>query len=167
MITFLEGCFPSSIGAEAGIFFSILSFQWSIFYSFFRRFCDVALFTLHLELWGSCSFLLLIHTTGVSCFHSSSLILSSFASLLNRSAVWNLSYPLCNSFNSSRGSVLLFLQVSSHLVKFLLIPSICSRSAVQIISFLILRYLVLTGVVSIYIFPSTSRFFAMFFVPLF
>ena len=34
-------------------------------------------------------------------------ILSSFASLLNRSAVWNLSYPLCHSFNSSRGSVLL------------------------------------------------------------
>ena len=34
-------------------------------------------------------------------------ILSSFASLLNRSAVWNLSDPLWHSFNSSGGSVLL------------------------------------------------------------
>ena len=57
VITFLEGCFPSSFVAEVGIFFSILLFQWSIFYSFFRRHCDVALFTHHLELWGSCSFL--------------------------------------------------------------------------------------------------------------
>ena len=32
-------------------------------------------------------------------------ILSSFASLLNRSAVRNLSYPLCHSFNSSGDSV--------------------------------------------------------------
>ena len=56
VITFLEGCFPSSFVAEVGIFFSILLFQWSIFYSFFRRHCDVALFTHHLELWGSCSF---------------------------------------------------------------------------------------------------------------
>ena len=42
-----------------------------------------------------------------ACFHSSSLILSSFVSFLNRRAVWNLTYPLCQSFNSSRGSVLL------------------------------------------------------------
>ena len=35
-------------------------------------------------------------------------ILSSFASLLNRSAAWNRSYPLCHSFNSSGGSVLSF-----------------------------------------------------------
>jgi len=34
-------------------------------------------------------------------------ILSSFSYLLNRSAVWNLSDPLCHSFNSSGGSVLL------------------------------------------------------------
>ena len=54
VITFLEGCFPSSFVAEVGIFFSILLFQWSIFYYFFRRHCDVALFTHHLELWGSC-----------------------------------------------------------------------------------------------------------------
>ena len=57
VITFLEGCFPSLVVAEVGIFFSILLFQWSIFYSFFPRHCDVALFTHHLELWGSCSFL--------------------------------------------------------------------------------------------------------------
>ena len=57
VITFLEGCFPSSFVAEVGIFFSILLFQWFIFYSFFRRHCDVALFTHHLDSWGSCSFL--------------------------------------------------------------------------------------------------------------
>ena len=57
ILTFLEGCFPRSFVAEVGIFFSILLFQWSIFYSFFRRHGDVALFTHHLELWGSCSFL--------------------------------------------------------------------------------------------------------------
>ena len=56
VLTFLEGCFPSSFVAEVGIFFSILLFQWSIFYSFLRRHCDVALFTHHLELWESCSF---------------------------------------------------------------------------------------------------------------
>ena len=54
--TFLEGCFPSSFVAEVGIFFSSMLFQWSIFYSFFRRHCDVALLSHHLELWGSCSF---------------------------------------------------------------------------------------------------------------
>ena len=56
-LTFLGGCFQSSFVAEVGISFSILLFQWSIFYSFFQRHCDVALFTHHLELWGSCSFL--------------------------------------------------------------------------------------------------------------
>ena len=57
VLTFLEGCFPRSFVAEVGIFFSILLFQWPIFYSFFRRHGNVALFTHHLELWGSCSFL--------------------------------------------------------------------------------------------------------------
>ena len=64
VLTFLEGCFPSSFVAQVGIFFSILLFQWSIFYSFFRRHCDVVLFTHHLVLWGSCSFML-IHLTWV------------------------------------------------------------------------------------------------------
>ena len=49
--------FSSSLVAEVGIFFSILLFQWYIFYYFFRRHCDVALFTHHLDSWGSCSFL--------------------------------------------------------------------------------------------------------------
>ena len=40
----------------------------------------------------------LIHLTGVLCFHSSSLILSSFASFLNRRAVWNLFLPLVPFF---------------------------------------------------------------------
>ena len=52
-------------------------------------------------------------------FCSSSFVLSSFSSLLNRSAVWDLSYPLFHSFNGSGGSVLWFHQVSSLLIKFL------------------------------------------------
>ena len=57
-----------------------------------------------------------------------------------------------------------FHQVSSHLVKFLLIPSIFSRSAVQIISFLILLYLVLTGVASKSILSPKLLVLIMFFV---
>ena len=49
----------------------------------------------------------LIHSTGVLCSHSSSFILSSFASLFNWRVVCNPSYPLGHSFNSSGGSVLL------------------------------------------------------------
>ena len=56
VITFLEGCFPSSFVAEVAIFYSILLFQWYIFYSFFRRHCDVVLFTHHLVLSRLCSF---------------------------------------------------------------------------------------------------------------
>ena len=66
----------------------------------------------------------LIHLTGELCSHSSSFILSSFASLFNLSAVWNPSYPLCHSFNSSGGSVLLISSsiLSSYqvLIQFLL-----------------------------------------------
>ena len=73
----------------------------------FRRLCDVALFTHHLRLWGPCSFRAYpVNRSVVSSFQVLP-ILSSFASLLNRSTVWNLSYPLCHSFNSSGGSVLL------------------------------------------------------------
>ena len=81
VITFLEGCFPNSIAVEVGFFFSILLFQWSIFYSFFRRQCVGNFFEYPLILSRSCS-----------------------------------------------------------------IPSIYSRSAAQIISFLFLLYLVLTRV---------------------
>ena len=63
--------------------------------------------TNHLVLSRSCNFSFLVRLVGVSCFHSSSLILSSFVSFLNRSAVWNISYPLCHSFISSGGNVLL------------------------------------------------------------
>ena len=86
VITFLEGCFPSSFVAEVGIFFSILLFQWSIFYSFFRRHCDVALFTHHLELWGSCSFHAYPFSRSVVSSAQVLFILSSLASLFNRSA---------------------------------------------------------------------------------
>ena len=34
VVTFLEGCFPSSFVAEVGIFFSVILFRRSIFYSF-------------------------------------------------------------------------------------------------------------------------------------
>ena len=53
---FSSGCLFKLFCDRSWLFFSILLFQWSIFYSFFRRHCDVALFTHHLELWGSCSF---------------------------------------------------------------------------------------------------------------
>ena len=66
VITFLEGCFPSSFVAEVGIFFSIRLFQWFIFYSFFRRHCDVDLFTHHLNCEDRVLFVL-IHLTGVLC----------------------------------------------------------------------------------------------------
>ena len=62
----------------------------------------------------SCSFLCLSFQPECHVLHSSSLILSSFAYRLNRSAVWNLSYPLCHSFNSSGGSVLL---ISSSIIQ--------------------------------------------------
>src|SRR4051812_4130435 len=39
--------------------------------------------------------------------HSSSIISSSLSPLLNQSAVWNHSYPLCHSYNCFRGNVLL------------------------------------------------------------
>ena len=97
-------------------------------------FCFILIFLS--EAWWWCSlhsssrivkfmfFLLLIHPTGMSCFHSSSLILSNFDSLRNRSAVWNLSYPLCRSFNNSEDSVLLIsssiLSSCQVLIQFLL-----------------------------------------------
>ena len=43
--------------------------------------------SLIISICEDCVLFFLIHLTGVSCFHSSSLILSSFASLLNRRAV--------------------------------------------------------------------------------
>ena len=88
----------------------------------FRRHCVAALFKP-----SSCScqdhglFVLSILPECRALF-SSSIILSSFTSLLNRSAVRDLSYPLPHSFNSFEGSVLWFHQVSSHLIKFLFNP---------------------------------------------
>ena len=51
VITFLEGCFPSSFVAEVGIFFSILLFQLSIFL-FFRSGGIVVLFFSPIFLFG-------------------------------------------------------------------------------------------------------------------
>ena len=87
----------------------------------------------------------IIHLTGVSCFHSSSLILSSFPSFLNWRAVWNPSYPLCHSFNSSGGSVLLISSsnIPSSQVHVLFLP--CSTG---VLPEFFPSHLVLTGVVS-------------------
>ena len=86
VITFLEGCFPSSFVAEVGIFYSILLFQWSIFYSFFWRHGDVALFASHLESWRSCSFRAYPFNQSVVSSLQVLFILSSFPSSFNRSA---------------------------------------------------------------------------------
>ena len=57
IITFLEGCFPSSFVAEVAFSspFCYSNDISSIIY-FFRRHCDVALFTHLLGLWGPCFF---------------------------------------------------------------------------------------------------------------
>ena len=66
VITFLEGCFPSSFVAEVGIFFSIMLFQWSIFYSSSGGIV-MLLSSLLFSYWGSCSFRAYPFPTGVSC----------------------------------------------------------------------------------------------------
>ena len=67
IITFLEGCFPTSLVAK-------LSFSSPSLYPngltsilSLRRHCDVVLFTHHLVLWGPCSFRAYPFPTGVSC----------------------------------------------------------------------------------------------------
>ena len=76
--------------------------------------------------------------TGVLCpFAQVLFALSSLATIFNRSAVWDLSYPLFHSFNSSGGSVLWFHQVSSNLIKFSLLPQLesCLKSFLPIVPF--------------------------------
>ena len=75
---------------------SVIPMTYLLF--FFRRHCDVALFTRHLELLGSCSFHVYPFNRSVVPFAQVLFILSSFVSLFNLSAVWNPSYPLCHSF---------------------------------------------------------------------
>ena len=107
VITFLEGCFPSSFVAEVVIFFSILYSNdlSSIFLSEALWCCSLHSSSRFVRtVFFSC--LSISNRSVVPSFQVLS-ILSSFASLLNRSAVWNLSYTLCHSFNSSVGSVLL------------------------------------------------------------
>ena len=145
VITFLEGCFPSSFVAEVVIFFSILYSNdlSSIFFSFGGM--VTLLSSLIISNCEDRVLFLLIHLTGVSCFHSSSLILSSFPSFLNWRAVWNPSYPLCHSFNSSGGSVLLISSsnIPSSQVHVLFLP--CSTG---VLPEFFPSHLVLTGVVS-------------------
>ena len=145
VITFLERCFPSSFVAEIGIFFFILLSQWSIFYSFFRRHSDVAHFTHHLELWGSCSFDAYPFNRRVASSIQVLFILSSFASFLNRRAVWNPSYPLCHSFNSSGGRVLL---ISSSIIPSSQVHVLFLSCSTGVLPEFFLSHLVLTRVVS-------------------
>ena len=88
---------------------------------------------------------LLIHLTEVLCSHSSSFILLSFASLFNLSAVWNPSYPLCHSFNSSGGSVLF---ISSSILSFSQVHVLFLPCSTGVLPEFFLSHLVLTGVVS-------------------
>ena len=116
------------------------------------------LFSLTISIREDRVLFLLIHLTGVSCFHSSSLILSSFPSFLNWRAVWNPSYPLCHSFNSSGGSVLLISSsnIPSSQVHVLFLP--CSTG---VLPEFFPSHLVLTGVVSNSILPLNSWFMSL------
>ena len=119
------------------------------------------LFSLTISIREDRVLFLLIHLTGVSCFHSSSLILSSFPSFLNWRAVWNPSYPLCHSFNSSGGSVLLILSsiISSSQVHVQFLQFTVGVLPNYII--LIHSYLVSTRVVPIPSCPLYSSFIAL------
>ena len=119
ILTFLEGCFPSSVVAEVGIFFSILLCQWFIFYYFFRRRCDVALFTHHLVLSGSCYF----HAYPFNQSAVSSLQVLPSYQVLPLFSTWVLSQILLTHYAilSIVPEVVCcwFHQVSSHLLKFM------------------------------------------------
>ena len=62
-----KDAFSSSLVAEVAIFFSVLSFRRSTFYSFIRRHCDVALFNPSSCVFRSVLFYGFIHSTGVLC----------------------------------------------------------------------------------------------------
>ena len=67
VITFLEGCFPSSFVAEVGIFFSILLFQWSTSILSYGGIV-MLLFSLIISNCEDRVLFLLIHLTGVLCY---------------------------------------------------------------------------------------------------
>ena len=73
----------------------------------FRRHCDVALFNPSFCFVRIVFFSWFIHLTGVSYPLFMFLPFYQLLPLFNRSAVWNHSYPLCHSFISSEGSMLL------------------------------------------------------------
>ena len=78
-------------------------------------------------------------------------ILSSFASLLNWSVGWNLSYPLWHSFNSSGGSVLLISSsiFPSSQVHVLFLPCLTGVLAEFFLSHLVVTGVVLNSILSI------------------
>ena len=114
VITFLAGCFTSSFVVEVGIFFSILLFQWSIFYSFFRRHCDVALFnpsscfvkimfnSFHLQSECCPNYIILIPS--LSCFNRN--VVSSAQVLFALSSLASLSTGVLSEFVLPRSSFL-------------------------------------------------------------
>ena len=141
----LQGCFPSSLVAKVVIFFSARYPNNLASILSFRRLCDVALFTHHLELWGSCSFLSYpFNRSVVFSFEFSHLI--KFC-LLPQPGVLSEIFltPCAIFFNSSGGSVLLISSsnIPSSQVHVLFLP--CSTG---VLPEFFPSHLVLTGVVS-------------------
>ena len=105
--------------AEVVIFSYVLLFQRSTFYSFFRRHCDVALFSHHLGLSGPCSFCAYpFNRSVVPSFQvlSSYQVLPSFSTGVPSKIV----LTLCAILSIVPEAVCCwFHQVSSHLVKFM------------------------------------------------
>ncbi len=98
--------------------------------SFFRRHCDVALFSHHLEWWGSCSFCAYPFNRSVVSSAQVLFALSSLASLFNQSAV-----QICSSlflfpngvFSTSITSVAFFIS-SCSTFQGSLVSLVCQRS---------------------------------------
>ena len=108
VLTFLEGCLPRSLVVEVVIFFSIPSF--SFIYRLFLSFGGIVMLLSSNHLLvssGSCSFLCLSIRPECCVFMpvlSSYQVLHPFSTGVLSKIVLT---PLCHSFNSSGGSVLL------------------------------------------------------------
>ena len=142
-ILLFKDALSNSFEVEHVVFFSVL---FIAFFHFFRRHCDDALFTHHLVLWRSCSFLCLSIQPECRVFIP---VLSSYQVLppFSTGVLSEIFLTPCAILSIVPEAVCCwFHQVSSNLVKSCSIPSISSRSAVQIISFLFHLYLILTGV---------------------
>ena len=137
----------SSFVKEIAIFFSIPLSQQSSFYSFVPEALWCCSLHSSSRIVKIMFFPCLSHLTGVPCplfkFFPFCQVLAPFSTGVSSEIV----LTHCAILSIVPEAVYCwFHQVSSHLVKFLLTPSICSRSVVQIISFFSLLYLVSTGV---------------------